>query len=468
MSFEKYRDAKEGKGFSYLFTIIIGLGFFTTAITWSIYNIYIPVYLASYLEDNWGILPFAGTLIGFIMVLDNIAAVLLQPWIGNISDNIWTRYGPNKWGRRMPFVIIGIPLGAALFAMLGLVGYDSFNGAAMTGFVLLLIAIGGFNISMALYRSPVVALMPDLVPKQFRSRGNGVINLLGGVGALIGLFIIPFIYDLSASLAFIVVSIINVLCLVVLYFSIREPKELKEVEKKEKVMIIPALKEIFGKEDKSMIFILFAIFSWFFGYNIVETFFSLYGQKVLGIEANLASLVLGVLALTFILFALPAGILSKKIGRKNSILIGLGIIVISLGVAAIFSMIDHPYLLYETRFFALPVAALIDAICFFFAGIGWALVNINSIVIVWHLAGKDKIGMGTGVYYFFSAAAAISGPLIMGGIFDLLSLNILIEGLQYKYLFIFSALFFLISGILTLFVKTTGEESDVAKNEDEF
>ena len=94
-------------------------------------------------------------------------------------------------------------------------------------------------------------------------------------------------------------------------------------------------------------------------------------------------------------------------------------------------------------------------------GIAWALININSIVIVWELSGKDKIGMGTGIYYFFSAAAAITGPVIIGGILDLINFGLdLGEGEQYKYLFLFAVIFFLIAGILTCFVKKTGVEGE--------
>ncbi|MHA1551631.1 MAG: MFS transporter [Candidatus Heimdallarchaeaceae archaeon] len=463
---EKFKEAQNGKRFSYLFTIIIGLGFFTTAITWAIYNIYIPTYIEDYLEAIWGELAFATTLIGFIMVLDNIAAVLLQPWIGNVSDNTWKRYGKKKKGRRMPFVVIGLPIGAVFFILLGVFGFDifsNFESSLMLGFILLLVTIGGFNISMALFRSPVVSLMPDLVPKEYRSRGNGIINLLGGVGALIGLFVFPMIEKVNTIVAFIIIGVILILCLVALYFSIKEPEELTDVAKSEPVKILPALKEIFARKDKSMIFILFAVFSWFFGFNVVETYFSLYGVNVLLMEKADASLILGILALTFILFAFPAGLIAKKIGRKQTILIGLGLIVVSLGTASIFSLVSIPALEARTTFIGMdiPYVALLDAGCFFFTGIGWAFVNINSIVIVWELAGEDKIGMGTGIYYFFSAAAAITGPLIIGGILDLLNLGLDLEsGEKYKFLFIFATLFFLIASILILFVKKTGVEGE--------
>lgn len=465
MSFKsRFREAQDGKRFSYLFTAIIGLGFFTTAITWVIYNIYIPTYLKAYLREVWGTVPLETLIIGSIMVLDNVIAVLMQPWIGNISDKTWKRYGPNKKGRRMPFIIIGIPIAAVFFVLVGVFGFDmfsNFQSSMFLGFILLLLVIGGFNISMALFRSPVVSLMPDIVPKEYRSRGNGFINLLGGIGALVGLFVFPIIEKSNTLLAYLFVAVILIICLVILYFSIKEPEELKDAEKREKVKVIPTIKEIFKREDKSLVFILFAIFAWFFGYNVVETFFSNYGEDVLLMDKGDISLIFGVLALSFIIFAFPAGLIAKKIGRKQSILTGLGIMVLFLGIATVFSLANVPALAARTTFIGMdiPYLALLYAGCFFFMGMGWALININSIVIVWELSGKDKIGMGTGIYYFFSAAAAITGPVIIGGILDLLNFGLdLGEGEQYKFLFLFAVIFFIIAGVLTFFVKKTGTE----------
>lgn len=464
---EKFKEAQESKRFSYLFTAIIGLGFFTTAITWVIYNVYIPTYLKGYLREVWGTLPLETFIIGSIMVIDNIIAVLMQPWIGHVSDRTWKRYGPNKKGRRMPFLVIGIPLAAVFFILIGVFGFDvlfaSGSDSLFLGFILLLLVIGGFNISMALYRSPVVSLMPDLVGKEFRSRGNGFINLLGGIGALIGLFVFPMIEKSNTILAYIFVSIVLLICLVILYFTIKEPETLKDVEKKEHVKIIPALKEVFKQKDKSLLFILFAIFSWFFGYNVIETFFSNYGEDVLLMVPADISMIFGVVALAFIIFAFPAGLIAKKIGRRTTILIGLGLIVFFLGISTIFSLANLPALAVRTTFIGmdLPYLALLYAGCFFFVGVGWAFVNINSIVIVWELSGKDKIGMATGIYYFFSAAAAITGPVIIGGVLDLLNFGLdLAEGEQYKFLFLFAVIFFLIAGILIFFVKKTGVEGE--------
>ncbi len=465
----KFYEAREGKGFSYLFTIVIGLGFFTTAITWSMYNVYIPVYLESYLRNIWGDLRLETTIIAIIMVLDNIAAVLIQPYIGNRSDHTWTKYGPNKYGRRMPYVVVGIPLGAMFFVLLAFFGPVVFAGEYLLGFILLLLVIGGFNISMALYRSPVVSLMPDIVPKMYRSRGNGIINLLGGVGGLLGLFGTPALYRINPIFAFVFVGIILILTLFILYISIKEPKEVEKIEvideKDEKLRIIPAIKLFFFEtKDKSMVFILFAVLAWFIGYNIIETFFSLYAVNVLEIEAWEASYVLGVFMLTFIIFALPAGILAKKIGRKQTILGGLSILIIVLAVVAVLALINIPALMERIIIPGLgmnvPYMAIINMICFFFGGIGWAMVNINSIVIVWELAGKN-IGTGTGLYYFFSSMAAIAGPVGVALILDAAKLSEGVNiGEQYKFMFSIAVLFFILAFILVLFIKTTGKELD--------
>ena len=433
-----YVDARERKSFSYLYTAVIGLGFFTTAITWSMYNIYVPVYLDKLL----GHLSYSNVIIGFIMVLDNIAAITLQPWIGNVSDNIWT-----KFGRRMPFIIAGIPIAALFFGLI-----PTFRHTL----VLLIVAIGGFNIAMALYRAPVVALMPDLVAKEYRSRGNAVINLLGGVGSLIGLFVMGAIYNPdNPVIAFVIASIVMVLCLVTLYFNIRETKERIDVEKKEKVRLFEAIRNMFVDKDRSLIFILFAILSWFFAFNAIETWFSLYAtnDNLLNMGEGDASMLLGVYSLTFIVFAIPAGLIAKKIGRKKTMLIGLiGLVTVMIPLV-VFSFVEIPALrvLIGWLPFNWTWEIILVGILLFLGGMFWAFVNINSIVVVWELAGTARLGTYTGLYYFFSALAAIVSPVIAGALFDVIG---------YKYLFFYSFFFFVIALVCTFFIKTTGKEYD--------
>jgi len=434
---ENYSKARNRESFSYLYTAVIGLGFFTTAITWAMFNVYMPLYL----EDLLGHLPNPKLIIGSIMVLDNIAAITLQPWVGKVSDNIWS-----KWGRRMPFILIGIPVAAVFFGLL-----PTFRESL----VLLLVIIGGFNIAMALYRAPVVALMPDLVSKEYRSRGNAVINLLGGVGALIGLFVMGAIHDSNPILSFVIVSILMLLCLIVLIFSIREQKERKDVETREKVSMFKSVKQMFVDRDRSLLAVLFAILLWFFAFNAIETWFSTYATRpdLLNISAGSASMLLGVYSLTFIMFALPAGLIAKRIGRKKTILIGLVGLILTMIPLVIFSIVQIPGLRTIVNFlpFNWTWEIIIDGLLLFLGGMFWAFVNVNSIVIVWELAGPSRLGTYTGIYYFFSALAAITSPVLAGALFDAIGIN---------FLFLYSVVFFIAAFVSTLFIKTTGQEAD--------
>jgi len=376
-------------------TFIIGLGFFTTGITWALYNSYVPIFLRNIIEGDafwYAILgAWINTFIGIVMILDNIAAITLQPWIGAKSDNTWTRFG-----RRMPYILVGIPIAAFFFSFIPVI----------KNLALLILIIMIFNIAMALYRAPVVALMPDLIPSKFRSKANGVINFMGGIGAVYAFLIGSYLYEIyGAFIAFLVTSIIMIVALIVLFLYVKEPEQPFEVE--ERVGIIEAFKEVLIDDDKSALFMLLAIMFWFFAYNIIETWFTTYGVLILGVSEAQASRALTGFALMFILFAIPAGFIATKIGRRRTIIFGLIGIIIMLILAA-------------------PIRNLwIIALLLTIAGVFWAMININSIVIVWEIGGKEKLGAYTGLYYFFSSIAAIFGPLIAGSIFDLVGFTIM-------------------------------------------
>lgn len=371
------------------YVFIIGLGFFTTSITWTLYNSYVPIFLRNIIESSpyWSVV-LAGvinTFIGFIMILDNIAAITLQPYIGAKSDKTWT-----KFGRRMPYIMVGIPIAALFFALIPL----------QQDLIAIILIITIFNIAMALYRAPVVALMPDLIPSEHRSRANGVINFMGGVGAVYGFLIGSYLYQFYGPfITFLTTSVIMIIALIILFIYVKEPK--KPFEREKPIGIVKAFREVFGEKEKSGMFMLLAIMFWFFSYNVIETWFTTYGKLVVGIPEYLASRILTGLALMFILFAIPAGIIADKIGRRNTIRIGIVGIIILLILAN----------------FTMDVMALF--IIFTLIGIFWAMININSIVIVWEIGGEAKLGAYTGLYYFFSQLAAIFGPLLAGVVFDL-------------------------------------------------
>lgn len=400
----------------YVLTFYIGLGFFTTGITWALYDSYVPIFLRQYIVGDW-----QNLIIGFIMVIDNIAAITLQPWIGAKSDHTWT-----KWGRRMPYLMVGIPVAAIFFGLIPL----SFN----LWFLLAVITI--FNIAMATYRAPVVALMPDIIPSKFRSKANGVINLMGGIGAIYAFTVGALLYLISPFYAFALTSVIMILALLVLMAKVKEP-EVPYAKEEEKIGIIDAFREVIVSHDKSALAILFAILFWFIGYQTISTWYTTYGVVVLNIHEAIASMMLTAFALTFIIFSIPAGFLASKFGRKGTIQIGLVGVIIMM------------FVIFFTREYFVILAALA------IAGMFWAFVNINSITIVWEIATPKKLGAYTGLYYFFSSVAAISGPMISGLLFDLFGI---------ENMFLFSSIFFVIALLLMFGVKS-GEVQETTQED---
>ncbi|MHA1653576.1 MAG: MFS transporter [Candidatus Thorarchaeota archaeon] len=402
---ETYNAGKAPSRMNWLYVFAIGLGFFTTGVSWSVYNSYLPAdFLPTFIIGD-----LQNTIIGAIMVLDNAFALFMQPYIGAHSDKTRTR-----WGRRMPYIMVGIPIAATFFTLIA-------YGWAVGSFWLMFAMITIFNIAMAFYRAPVVALMPDLVPTEHRSKANGIINLMGGIGAIFAFAVASQIYKTRSPavaaflgvtvdqsgpvLTFLTTSVIMVLSLIVLFVTVKEPEVPPPDSTRPKEMgILEAIRQVSFAEDKSAIAMLFAILMWFFGYNAIETWFTKYGNEVLGFSTPDASFLLNGIALSFVLFAVPAGAVAGRIGRKNTILSGLVIMIGSL--VALWVVTD-----YWTILGILAVA-----------GVGWALINVNSIVMVWQMLGQERLGAGTGLYYLASMSAAICGPLLAGVIFDLTSI----------------------------------------------
>ncbi len=411
-------------------TFLIGFGFFASSIAWSLYNSLVPVML----EQRF---LLATTFIGIIMTIDNFFGVIFQPLVGMLSDRTHTRIG-----RRMPWILIGIPLCAIAFLFI----------PRMTTLIAMMSVIIGFNFIMSLWRSPVVALMPDLTPAPLRSKANGIINLMGGVGSIVAFLFGGILADLNENLhaPFVMGSTVMLFALVMLLLFVREPDSrigheqtghLTEAEKAahaaeaetEKAAKaagkkgLHAIKDWQPGEKRSLVFLLLAIFFWFCGYNAVETFFTLFATNSLGVSPGKGTQLLTMFSLSFVAFALPSGILAGRIGRKKVILVGL------VGMVAVFL----PMLFLQN--------VLVVQILLLLGGMFWACVNINSLPMVVEMATKARIGTFTGYYYFFSFSAAIASPILFGFIRDLTQ--------DYGTLFIYSVIAFAAALVCILFVK---------------
>lgn len=188
---------------NYKKTFLIGLGFFTISIVWSIYNVAVPIYL-----DELGL---KGLTVGAIMTIDNIFALIFLPLFGVLSDKTNTRYG-----KRMPYLLIGIPLSAIAFFLI------PFSKASLLSLMLTVISL---NFFMSIYRAPTVALMPDFTPPPLRSKANGIINFMGGLGASFAYLLGGVLFKVNEYYPFSVGSGILIITIILMYTFIQEPKE---------------------------------------------------------------------------------------------------------------------------------------------------------------------------------------------------------------------------------------------------
>jgi maltose/moltooligosaccharide transporter len=409
--------------------LLISFGFFASSAAWSLYNTNVNRAL-------YDILGGIG-IVGFLMTLDNIIGVFIQPLTGSLSDRT-----KNRFGRRMPFIMIGLPISAISFVFIPLVKDD---------LVLLLIVMLIFNFSMAFWRAPVVAMMPDFVSPPDRSKGNGIVNFLGGFGAVFAFAIGGTLIKYNQFLGFLVVAIVMFVALSVLILGVKEPDTRKwtftDERTKEKLSIFKSIKEVVKEKEKSTLFILIAIFAWFLAYQGLDSLWSVYGGLFFALDEGGATTMLTFVALPFMIFAIPAGLIGKKISRKKTIMIGLIIGAIVLFIANWIKGAENITYMY---------------VIFITFGFAWALININSIAIVWELAPTAKhIGIYTGLYYFFSFLAAIIGPTVIGILME----NVV--GEENMFILCFSAM--IIAFLLMFKVKrgeaTLTEEEKTAKKQ---
>jgi maltose/moltooligosaccharide transporter len=386
--------------FPYAKTFILGFGFFGISLIWPIFNNFVPIFLK---ED----FALSATLIGFIMTWDNYLNMFVQPIVGERSDHTRTRIG-----RRKPWMLVGAPLAAVFFIAV----------PAMRSPVGIMFAILFTNLSMALFRAPTIALLGDLFPAQQRSTANGVINLMGGVGAIVAFLIGGALYQAGRIAPFVFGSVVLLVAITVVLLFVREPETPQETEAEDnRGGFVANLREVLRASDRSGLLILLAILSWFMGFNALETWISSFGRFSLGIDEGRMAILTSGLALMFVIFAVPSGLLATRFGRRRIILIGIG------GLTLLF-------------LYGLMVANQVMLIIFLVpAGFFWALINVNSLPMVYDVGGDARIGAFTGLYYFAANIAAVAGPQTVGFLIDL-------SGENYRIMFVFAAAFMILAG----------------------
>ena len=417
---------------NYKRTVLIGLAFLTISAFWQMYDNVIPLIL----KNTFGL---GETVTGAIMAADNVLALFLLPIFGSLSDKVKTPIG-----RRMPFILGGTALAFVFIMLLPFADNTENLILFVVGLFILLIAMGT-------YRSPAVALMPDLTPKALRSKANAIINLMGAVGGVFTLIMIkilvgkgdrPNYYPLFTA-----VGVLMVVGVIVLFFTIKENKLRKEVGveseaanedadavSNEANVSGPLPKDV----KKSLVFILMSVAFWFIAYNAVTTAFSRYATHVWGLEGGGYADCLMIATVAAIISYIPIGAISSKIGRKKTIQIGIVLLGSCFLVAALY-----------------PTYHVTMVIFFAIIGFAWAAIGVNSYPMVVEMSKAGDVGKYTGLYYTFSMAAQVITPILSGA---------LLEHVSYRTLFPYSVTFCVLAFITMSQVKH-GDSKPIPKKD---
>jgi MFS family permease len=407
---------------NYKQTFLVGLAFLSIQAFWELYNKIIPLILQR-------TFVLGDTLAGAIMALDNIFAVLLLPLFGTLSDRVDTPIG-----RRMPFILVGTVVTVAAMILLPIA--DNLGNLPMFMSVLLVTLV-----AVCLYRSPAVALMPDVTPPPLRSKANAVINLMGALGAAVALVLMRVLVPEGGKPNYLplfgLVAGIMVAAVAVLFVSIKEKKLAAEVR-----AAYPdagsdiqdsagsrgtGVKGLPRDVRRSLIFLLLSVFFWYAAYNAVETAFSKYAQNTLGLEGGKFAESLLVAMVSAVVGFIPVALFANKIGRKRTVMFGVALMF--AGFAAAF---------FYTTFHS-SMNILLGMV-----GLGWAAINVNSYPMVVDMAKGSDIGRFTGYYYFFVMSAQIVTPILSGAF---------LEFIGYRTLFPYAAVFMLLAFLTMTQVK---------------
>ncbi|HSV55668.1 MAG TPA: MFS transporter [Magnetospirillaceae bacterium] len=382
-------------------TFLIGFGFFTMGLTDPLYDTYVPIFLGRYIS-SMGV-------VGLVMTLDNLFALFLIPLVAVWSDKTRTPIG-----RRMPFILVTLPLMAVSF---GLLPY-----AAEVSLAALVAAVFLLNVWKQAARGPVVALMPDTVPGELRSEANGVINTMGGIASIVGTIglarlmdldiVLPVLGPTKGRLPFPLAGVLVVGAAMLLAAFVRE-RESADTAVEQKVSLGKSIAAIAGNSDRSALRILVSLFLWFLGYQGVLPFIGKYSVEVLGVSQGLAAFGAGMVGIAYALFAVPSGYIAHRIGRRRAIRISLAVLAFLVSLLFFLDPMTR-----ALGFSGMSKVYLFWAILFFF-GIFWVTVVTNSFPMLWQMSEYGNVGIYTGLYYTFSQSAAILAPPLTGAIIDL-------------------------------------------------
>ena len=424
---------------NYKNTFLTGLAFMSIIAFWQLYDNVIPLLLTRtfHLSED---------ITGVIMAADNVLALFLLPLFGKLSDRTHT-----KLGKRMPYILIGTVVTAVLLNLLPVIdnGFYAGKQGFLYGLAPFVFVLGLMLFAMSVYRSPAVALMPDVTPKPLRSRANAIINLMGAAGGIIYLAFTAVMFPKSKteglehvdfSLLFIFMSAFMVVCIAIMLFTVNEPKLSainNKIEKEHPEWDLTVKNKNTGnvrfppEVRKSMIFLLISIALWYIGYNAVTTWFTTYISVIMGEGLGGASTCFLIANVGAIVSYIPIGMAAAKFGRKKMIYFGTLLLTASFAAC---------YFLTTTA----TTVTVPMYIVFALVGVAWASISVNSLPMAVEMCRGADAGKYTGLYYTASMAGQVVTPILAG---------FLLKNVSYKILFVYATVFSLASFITMIFVK---------------
>lgn len=426
-------------------TILVGFAFLSICSFWQLYNSVIPLILTNTFQMD-------ETLSGVIMAADNVLALFLLPLFGALSDRC-----RSSFGKRTPYIIFGTAAAVILMLFLPMIDNSYYASPAPWKTALFVGVLLCLLVAMGTYRSPAVALMPDVTPKPLRSKANAVINLMGAVGGILYLGLASVLYSSKRTkglshvdyfLLFAIVAVIMVVSAAIVSATVHERDAEKEMHAYEEEHPEENLaeKDAGGKEvlppavHKSLMFLLFSIALWFIGYNAVETWFTTYANHVWGMSLGDSSVCLTIATVGAIVSYIPVGAVASRVGRKRTIQFGIIVLTACFLCAFAFTLSSNTFS---------PVLYVL----FTLVGIAWASINVNSLPMVVEMCKGSDIGKFTGYYYTFSMAAQTVTPIVAGW---------LLKNVSYDSLFLYAA-FFTAASFFTMWFVRHGDSKIIEK-----
>lgn len=391
-------------------TFLIGSAFLGLQVLFAVYNAYMPLFLQAGRPGFATQTPIEGgfglgtTATGFIMSIENLAALLILPLIGALSDNTASRLG-----RRKPYLLIGAPLTALAF-----IGIPLLLGQPLWLFMLVTMV---FVVGVDVIRTPIIALMPDVTPSPLRSQANGIINLMGGIGAVLAFVIGGMLFRSSLVTPFIFggLALVAGCALVIIFVPMPSTAGMPRPAGGWAGAVRAALDDpdnglrsnlraVAREGGGSALYLLAAILFLFLNFSSLTVFFTSFATDTLGVPRGEEAMLLAWFSLAIVVFALPAGLLTGKLGRRRAMFLGAAVMGTALSIIGISSDLT------------------LIRIFLVIGGAGWSLIAVNALPMVLDCAPQDgieRVGAYTGIYFIATQSAEVLGPTLLGGLLDL-------------------------------------------------